>query len=180
MLKCQWCNTKDRDEKVKDKKGYYHKKCFDEFLEYKKFKEKEKQDFALLLETICKIHRIDLIPNQFYPFLQEIRNGSVLFGKVKKSYKEGIEYNIIKQTYEYCQDNINWAKNNKEFKDTLQELKYGLAIIKNNINKIVQREKKKNEEQRRKIKTENIDELDESNIKYNNKKNKYDISDFID
>lgn len=112
---------------------YIHPECFPLYLKDKEFKEQENRELQELLETIKQIHRIDLIPPAFYPFIQEVRNGDVLFGKIEKKYKEGIPYQIIDYTYEFCDEKIAWAKANKQFNNVLSELKYGLAIVKNNV-----------------------------------------------
>ncbi|MFS0855262.1 hypothetical protein AB3M99_02735 [Paenibacillus taichungensis] len=119
-----------------DKRYYHVEYCHDKYLQDKEFKAKERKELDCLAEAIVKIHKlnsVNTIPNTFYPYIQELRNDSVLFGRVSRRYKEGITYKTIENTYEYCAEKIEWAKGNKEFKNLMSELKYCFAIVRNNI-----------------------------------------------
>lgn len=142
QVKCKWCNelgNKEEMECVESGKKtimrkYYHTlNCYSAYVKDKKFKQKEAEELTELSEVIKKVHQIDVIPKSFYPFLQDLRNDSTLFGKMMKKYKEGITYKTITNTYLYCEDSIRWAKANKQFKNIMAELKYCLAIIRNNV-----------------------------------------------
>lgn len=138
-VKCQYCLKVEESNKMRksDKGKYYHiEECYEKYLKEAEFKRKEAQKKDNLVNCIAKIHGLDsylLIPKAFYPYIEDVRNDSRLFGKLKKSYKNGIPYEAIEYTYEYCKDKISWAKQNKEFKNILSELKYGLAIVRNNL-----------------------------------------------
>jgi hypothetical protein len=152
---CRHCNIRDTErddmevettvrnsgEKINT---YYHKKCFPKYLKEKEFKEKESEELDKLVETMLDIHKINKIPNQFYPFIQDLRNGTVLFGKKKKKYKEGFSYLMIAKTYEFCRESIEYWKKKKDFNDsTMMELKYCWAIINDKISFVKKREEKK-------------------------------------
>ena len=146
-VKCQWCQNKDEketmtSEQIGKQNRYYHPNCYDQYLIDKEFKQQERLELDSLVDVIKRVHDIKIIPNQFYPYLQQLRNDDVLFGKLKKQYKQGVSYKVITDTYEYCQKDIAWAKGNKDFKQVMAELKYGLAIVKNNIENMT-REKHK-------------------------------------
>jgi len=119
-----------------DKKYYHNEYCHDRYLRDKAFKQKEREEMDSLINTIVRLHKLQSVatfPRTFYPFIQELRNDSVLFGKIERRYKEGLTYKTIEDTYLYCAEKIEWAKGNKEFKNVMSELKYCFAIVKNNI-----------------------------------------------
>lgn len=119
-----------------DKRYYHREYCHDKWVRDRAFKEKEKEEMDSLINTIVKLHKLNSVatfPRSFYPFIQELRNDSVLFGKIERRYKEGLTYKIIEDTYLYCSEKIEWARGNKEFKNIMSELKYCFAIVKNNI-----------------------------------------------
>lgn len=138
-MKCPVCEQyghKDKMTKEADKKYYHNEYCHERYLRNKAFKQKEKEELDSLINTIVRLHKLQSIstfPRTFYPFIQELRNDSVLFGKIERRYKEGLTYKTIEDTYLYCEEKIEWAKGNKEFKNVMSELKYCFAIVKNNI-----------------------------------------------
>ncbi|WP_440110057.1 hypothetical protein [Paenibacillus sp. QZ-Y1] len=128
-----------------DKRYYHVEYCHGKYLKDKEFKAKERLEMDQLANTIARIHKlktVSTIPNTFYPYIQELRNDSVLFGRVSKRYKQGITYQTIENTYTYCSEKIEWAKGNKEFKNLMSELKYCFAIVKNNIENCLRDESK--------------------------------------
>lgn len=189
-VKCQYCGEKDEKDDMtvvekfyskSVKRSYFHKEdCYKKFIEEKAFKEQEKRELDELAETIMKVHDIDLIPKQFYPYIQDLRNGSVLFGNVKKSYKNGFSYTLIKDTYNYCIPAIEWAKKNKQFDGTVQELKYCLAIVCDKIDQVKsinkRKEIQKHEEKRIEEQAQN---LSLTETKYNKRDDDLDISDLL-
>lgn len=116
-------------------KRYHKDDCYGKYLRDQKFKKKEKEELDSLVEAIKKIHGIEVIPNQFFSYLQDLRNGNELFGNIgQKKSKSGYEYYIIEQAYLENEDSINWARNNRDFKgNSFNFLKYTFAIIKNKI-----------------------------------------------
>lgn len=134
--KCYYCKKQIKtneeliENKTKSGKVSYrmHKTCFD-------FKEREKDELDNLVETIKKMYNIEIIPSSFYIRLQDLRNGNDIYNKVKKS-KNGYRYKLIEYTYK---------KKHKEIKKSistikggsLNQLNYGLAIVRNSINDIV-------------------------------------------
>jgi hypothetical protein len=189
---CQWCREKDdRDIMVKDTKGYYHvEKCSAAHLADKEFKRTEREKQTKLAEKIAEVYgleNIQLIPSQFYPFLEDLRNDSKLFGRLGKSYKNGIPYEGIAYTYDYCKEKISSARdyiNQKDggFKNFLAELKYGLAIIKNNLadakEHSIRHYKRKDEQEKSQQQTETNDMTVEVESNYKKKK-KGDISNLL-
>lgn len=139
QVKCGFCGIKsEKPLMIQDvNKKYYHKSsCYDEFLAEKDFKRKEFEKKVKLSETIAEVYELDniqMIPHQIYPYLEDLRNDSKMFGRLGKSYKNGIKYEAIALTYLYCKDVIREVHRTKEFKNFLMELRYGLAVIKNNL-----------------------------------------------
>jgi hypothetical protein len=148
LLKCPICGQYGKKENMihEEDKRYYHREfCHDKFIRDKAFKKKEKEEMDSLVNTIVRLHKLQSVttfPRTFYPFIQELRNDSVLFGKIERRYKEGLTYKTIEDTYLYCSEKIGWAKGNKEFKNVMSELKYCFAIVKNNIENYLQDDRK--------------------------------------
>lgn len=194
-VKCRFCEKKDteRSDMIfeehitsggNSQKKYYHNDCYPKYLIEKEFKEKEQKELDNLIETILNIHKLESIPQQFYPFIQDLRNGTVLFGKKKKKYKKGYPYSLIAKTYKYCQDSIEYWKKNKEFDSTMGELKYAWAIINDKINVVKKKEEKKEFQKAKRV----AEEIEESNntinqsqkiVEFKKKKRDDDISDFL-
>ncbi|KAF6565330.1 hypothetical protein G9G63_09220 [Paenibacillus sp. EKM202P] len=139
LLKCPICGQYGRKVDMireTDKRHYHREYCHEKWKRERIFKQKEQQELDSLIDTIVKIHKLQgrySVPKTFYPFIQDLRNDSVLFGRLDKKYKQGTSYEVIKNTYEYCSEKIEWARGNKEFKTLMAELKYCFAIVKNNI-----------------------------------------------
>lgn len=196
VLKCRHCDAKDSEEKVKHVHTtsggksinmYFHLECYEEWLKEKEFKEKEQEELDKLVDVIMEVHDIDKIPHHFYPYIQDLRNGSVMLGKKRKKYKEGFEYDVIAQTYKSCKESIRYWKNAKDFGGTLGELKYCFAIINDKINIVKKRlDKKKHRqeidkakeaiEQQRKLETPSVN----VEVKFKKQERKDDISRFLD
>jgi len=140
LVKCQWCGKKsERDEMSKIKKGYIHPECLVKYEAEQEEKQREREQLDRLIKTIKQIHDIPAeipLPNNFYPFLQDLRNGTIRFrGPVQKKRKQGVGYDVIEEAYCLAQKGIEWAKNNKNFEGSLiNELKYGLAIVRDKLN----------------------------------------------
>lgn len=185
QVKCQWCKNKDEketmtSEQVGKQNKYYHPNCYDQYLIDKEFKQQERLELDSLVEIIKRVHDIKIIPNQFYPYLQQLRNDDVLFGKLKKQYKQGVSYKVITDTYEYCQKDIAWAKGNKDFNGTLQELKYGLAIIKNKIDQVLVRQQQLELEKERSNRISENKYISTNDVNYKKKNDdELDISEFL-
>ena len=132
---CKLPVEKGQGEKVSGKT--YHKEiCLFKYQKEKEFRQSEYLKRDSLVRVIAEVHKMDSyqsIPRSFYPYIEEVRNDSKLFGKLRQNYKNGIPYEALEYTYKYCKDKIEWAINNKQFKNTTAELRYGLAIVKNNI-----------------------------------------------
>lgn len=193
LLKCQVCKEKSKqdqmevEEKINSKSGkvtrkYYHKgECWDSFLKDKAFKENEKKEQDYLWEVFEKVYGFP-IPAKLIPYLQDLRNGSILFGKMKKRSKQGYPYSIIAATYLDCEDKIEWANKNKTFVDDMAKCKYGLAIIGNNIAGVKERIEIK-AMQEKEIERSAEQEIRSINTNLNSvysKKKRVDVSDLFD
>lgn len=187
QVTCKWCKEKgSKDEMYELKKSHYiHFNCYDAYLEDKEFKAKEAEAQKNLMITIADIYGLDSytqIPHSFYPYLADIRNGNVLFGKYGKQYKQGASYQWIEYTYDYCREDIKKIHEIKkgDFKNFMAELKYGLAIVRNNLvdakNKFVAEKNKKEKAEREK---QLISDYSEE-VTYKKKDDTVDMSDFLD
>ncbi len=190
--KCPICEVYDyEDSMVVEKIGGQNKRihkvdCYRKYEQEKEFKKKEREELDELVEVIKETHDIGIIPNQFFSHLQDIRNGNELFGKVgQKKSKDGYTYKVIAETYKDCQDSINWAKANKDFKNAMGMLLYTKAIIKDNVWKVAAREENKKNVQEQYQMDENKDVERFEHIarqpkKYKKKKKNVDVSKFMD
>lgn len=191
QVKCVWCGGKsDKDvmlvaeEKQTGKRSvrkYCHQECFDLYQQDKAFKEAEQKALDELVEVIKRIHCIPMIPQKFYPYLQQLRNGSIRVRNTERRYKKGFEYDLIAEAYKYCEPAIHEAKSRIVFDSLFGELRYGLAIVSDKIMFV----KKRNEKIKNQMKQ--IEKHIESSIedfgvevKFKKKKASNDISDFLD
>lgn len=151
--KCQHCGIDDTlmedmefdwTEAKKPVQKWFHKgECWDAYVEERDFKRKEVKELDELRLVIQDIYGIDPLPEQAYPFLQKLRNGEPVFrgGQVMgKRYKQGYSYPLIKKTYEFCSDTIQYYSRTKDFNGFVQEFIYGLRIIVDKIYTVEQRE----------------------------------------
>lgn len=137
-VKCQVCNVKDTEREEMEvevvgtktpQKKYFHKDCYQEHLENKAFKEKERIELDGLVEKIKEIYGVKVIPNNAYPYLQDLRNGTKFFGKNDYKYKEGYSYDLIAETFDYCSETIEYYNRKLKFNGFNNALRYGLAIV---------------------------------------------------
>ena len=84
-------------------------------------KKQEKQNKEALVNTICSIHNISQVDihKSFYSLLAEFRRN--------------YNYNLINIAYRYNKKNIEWAIDNKSFKNYNSMLRYTFVIVKNNM-----------------------------------------------
>jgi hypothetical protein len=192
--KCLVCSEKylDEDMIIVEKVGKSNRRvckggCHNKYLADKEKKRIEKEQLGDLVEVIKEVHGIEIIPPQFYSYLQDIRNGNELFGRVgtKKS-KQGYSYKEIAETYLDSKDSIRWARDNKDFKgNTMNLLKYTKAIVISNVANVADRLRHK-EQQEETFKDNEVFQdydygLDVSTTKNqsNNKDDEQDISEFL-
>lgn len=191
--KCQRCKIddtlmEDMDfETVGEKrplKKFYHKECYAEHLKEKQFKAEEAEKLDKLVHTIQKIYGVSSLPNQAYPFLQKLRNGEPVYGKqqVTKRYKEGYDYLLIEETFDYCSSTIEYYNSVKNFDGFMSAFRYALSII---IDKIYLVEKRAQERLKQEMAVERQmkqleaeEETYASNYKKPTQTN--DITDFLD
>lgn len=167
---------------AKNTPKYYHESCFEEHLRDKAFKEQERKELDELIEVIKDIYGVKTIPNNAYPYLQDLRNGTKFFGKYDYKYKEGYSYDLIKECFLYCSDTIEYWNARKSFNGFTNALRYGLAIVCDKLS-IVEQKRKDREKQRQMIEKqiENMqgdEHIFESNFK-KKKPSKHDITDFL-
>lgn len=140
-LQCQQCKIKTPIDKMvlyvhiastgttKDK--YFHPgKCMEQHLQEQAFKDREAKELDELYEVIKRLHRLDVLPSTFFSgYLQPLRNGVFKMGTKVKKYKEGIPFPLMKETYLYIENTIDWARTNRKFDGALAELKYIFAAM---------------------------------------------------
>ena len=191
-VKCQRCGISDtvKDDlefelvgEKKPQKKYYHKSCYQEHLKDKAFKEKERKELDELIEVIKDIYGAKVIPNNIYPYLQDLRNGTRFFGKRDYKYKQGYSYELIKETFEYTSETIQYWNARKDFNGLTSALRYGLAIVCDKLHTV---EERKNKAERQKMMLEKFvkqDELEGQEYATTYKKpskSKSDITEFLD
>ncbi|WP_222429898.1 hypothetical protein [Paenibacillus cremeus] len=185
QVKCQWCEAKDLKEKMTKEhpKGYIHLECLPKYIKDKEFKRIERDKKDKLAEKIAEIYELEsiqMIPHQIWPYIEDIRNDSKLFGKLGKSYKNGIPYEGIEYTLEFCKDKIRLARKTVRFKNLQAELKYGLAIVRNNLadakNHAINEKRRKELAEIQKNKSQ---EKIETKVEFKKKEVNNDISSFI-
>lgn len=191
--KCQWCKkegilddmTFEMVGKTKPVKKFFHKICHEEYLKDKKFKEKELMELDELVNTIKNIYGVKELPRTAYTLLQNLRNGERVFGnrqQVGKRYKQGYKYSLIKDTFEYCSDTIEYWNSVKNFDSFMSAFKYALTIVIDKIYYVEQREIEK--EKKKRMIEKHLQEVTDSGIFESSykkvSKNTADISDFLD
>lgn len=190
--KCMRCKIEDTNvedmefEIVGEKrplKKFYHKHCFVEHQQEKQFKAEEAEKLDRLVETLKKIYGVKTVPPQAYPFLQKLRNGEPVYGKqdCSKRYKEGYDYLLIEETFDYCSETIEYYNGTKGFNGFMQAFKYALSIIIDKIYFVEQRVKDRNRAEivaQKQLEQMEMQEEHVSNYKKPTRKN--DISAFLD
>ncbi|WP_226035742.1 hypothetical protein [Aquibacillus saliphilus] len=192
QFKCQYCKNKDIDEKMvivkhgKQNKRYHKVECYDLYIKDQEFKQQEKLELDELVEVIKEVHGIEVVPPQFFSYLQDLRNGNQLFGKVgQKKSKSGYSYKAISMTYEENKDTINWAKNNRDFNGTMNLLKYTRAIVADKVGQVAyrieSRDRKREFEKATEQQAESVFEhINKQPKKYKKTDSKKDASSFLD
>lgn len=194
-VKCQYCGITDTPKsqmefelvgQAKPVKKYYHKHCYQDFLLDKEFKAKEQAEKDELTETIKKIFGVKDVPRQAFPLLEALRNGEPVFGarqQIGKRYKQGYKYSLIKETFEYCSETINYWLEVKDFNGFMGAFKYALSIVIDKIYTVEQRVKEREKErlliEKHLEQVEFEDTMYETNYKKPTK-NANDITDFLD
>lgn len=190
LSKCKLCNTEiqkndeiiyiDETYKKPRKIKVCSQKCCEEYANKVKLKLKEKEDYKKLCEYIMQIHKQDFLPDYFYILLTDLRNGTIRQkGIIVNKKKEGVSWEDILNAYKYCEkDILHILDVKKDFGSFINELKYCLAIVKNNmINaKKYFNQKEINDNLDKNVNVENI------NNKYTYKKKEFknDISNILD
>lgn len=143
-LICQWCGDKSPKSEMQQVKvgittkvnKYYHKnECYEAFLKEEEFLAEEAIKKDNLYNTVMNIYDIKVLPKSFYMQIEGLRHGNRVFKRqnMGKRYREGYDYDLIEESYEYSKDSIEWSLENKAFTNLANALNYGLSIIINNI-----------------------------------------------
>lgn len=195
LVTCQWCKIKDtpKDEMMfemtngkKPIRKNYHKHCWEDYLKHKEFLTEEQRKKDELNEVLKEIYGVKEIPNSAWVLLEKLRGGNPIFGKqqqVTKRYKEGYDYSLIKETFEYCSDTIEYHNRTKTFNGFMGAFKYALAIIIDKIYVVEQRVKNREKQQlliEKHIENVDVEEHVFETTYRKPKKSKADISDFLD
>lgn len=149
LPKCKYCGEVIKKEdliikievtpKGKEKKIKIHRQCekeYDDLMQFKANELKWFDELYLHVKVILDYTDEQLLPNYLITRLQDLRNGTVMqkgIGRIVKS-KEGYRYEVILDTFLSQSDKIEWAFNNKQFKNEKNKINYMMAIIENNIN----------------------------------------------
>lgn len=120
----------------KTKNFYYHKgDCWSKHQKEQDFIKDELKKKDELNDVIKSIYNLKFqIPPRIWELLQDLRNGTNRYQKFfKKKYKQGIPYDVLAQAYRMSTDSIKWAKLNRRFRNTEEELRYGVRIMQSKI-----------------------------------------------
>lgn len=198
MPKCKWCKEEVNKEtaivieketgtllksgKPKMLRSYFHEDCIDKHLESEEKKIIEQEQLDSLIRKVIDIHSIrkEDVPRQFYIDIQDIRNGHRFGSRKNVSSKGGTPYHVIEMAYDQARHHIEYAKLQKSFESCHGELRYGLAIMRDKMPLVRQRELERiraKKAAKKQLKEKVFDSI-ESN--YKNKKYENDISDFLD
>jgi hypothetical protein len=182
--KCKAClQFDDKELMIKEKEGYFHiGTCHNKYKDHKRFLEREKVEWNELFETVKKINNLAVIPSRFIADLQRIRNGNQdSLYRNNIHYKKGIPYRVIKEAYERAERDIQWSIQNKQFTNTYNQLKYGLAIVVEKINDVVNELRRKKKAEQKQEMVHDFQSVLIEEVKYiNNQQDDNDISQFLD
>jgi hypothetical protein len=119
--------------------------CIDKYINEKEKVKEENKSYIELCEYIMKIHNKKTLPNLFYIYLQDLRNGTIRQkGIILRKTKIGVPWNDILNAYKYCEEKIKKVISTMNFNNDLGEVNYCLAIVKSNIDKAKQRKQQQN------------------------------------
>lgn len=185
---CRWCKEKgDMETMVSEKQGkqnkFYHQSCYEDYVADKEFKRVQVVLKQSLHDKVADIYKIpiDMLPKDYFSYIENIRNGEPAFKGHKPStkYKEGYEYTIIEKTYDYCRKDIEYWNEAKDFDSIGTAIRYGLRIILDKINYVNRQEQRYGAEDSVTAKKANgFKENFESTYKKVDRET--DISDFLD
>jgi hypothetical protein len=192
--KCQWCGIDDTlmeemefdwSNEKKPRQLFYHKgECWDNYLEKKAFNEQEQKEKDELNDFLKKLYGVDNIPTQAWVLLEKLRGGNPIFGKqqIGKRYKQGYKYSLIKETFDYCSETIEYYNRIKNFEGFMGAFRYALGIIIDKIYTVEQRAKEREKKEAMVKKHLESVEADEQTFESNYKKpsKNTDITDFLD
>lgn len=164
----------------------FHKDCYIEYLKDQKFKREEDVKKDELNETLKSIYGVSEIPNSAWSMLQKLRNGDAVFGgrqKLTKRYKEGYDYLLIRDTFEFCSETINYYNGTKNFGGFMGAFKYAMSIIIDKVYVVEQRNNTRDKQEmmiNMHLEKAEADEMDYESSYKANKKQRVDISEFLD
>lgn len=170
----------------KPMKKFYHSNCFEKHLVEKEFRAKEQVEKDELTEVIKHIYGVKEVPRQAFPLLEAMRNGQPVFGKKQnmgKRYKEGYSYTLIKETFEYCSDTIEYWNSVKNFNGFMGAFKYALSIVIDKIYIVEQRAENRRKQElmmNKHVDAVDVEEHEFVNSYKKKEKPNTDITDFLD
>lgn len=181
--------TKVSETTGKSKNFYYHKgECWEQYQKQTSFIENEMKEKDELNEMIKGIHCVKFqLPPRMWELLQDLRNGTNRYQKFfKKKYKKGIPYSVLTEAYRMSKDSIEWARLNRKFRTTEEEMRYCLKIVQGRIEDAYKKIKRTQQvEEFSKAKEHGVvsdiieDMLDTREIKTIKKKDELDFSDIL-
>jgi hypothetical protein len=156
---CQQCKSKSPKEEMvihvhvtstgNKKNMNFHEDCLKVYLTEKESKDKEQAEKDEFHEVVKRIHNLDVVPPNFYrDYAEPLRGGFFKSGNKVKRYKEGIPYSVMKDSYLYIEKTVEYYRKNKEFKGSLEFLRYTFTIM---VDKMPMAKKKKKQEDFAKI-----------------------------
>lgn len=194
-VRCQHCEITDtsRDDMVFEMVGdtkpvrkNYHKHCWESHLKHREFLAHEMTLKDELNETLKEIYGVKEIPSQAWALLEKLRGGNPVFGAkqvIGKRYREGYEYPLIKETFEYCSDTIEYWNGVKNFDGFMGAFKYALSIVIDKVYTVEQRVKTR--EKQELLITKHLEVVEDNDSEFvesykKKEKPKTDITDFLD
>ena len=190
LLKCYFCNKKDKEDKIEVrhgsvKKRYHVQNCYDKYLADQEFKKKEKEEWDSCYQTIKELHDLNGdVPPSFIGLIQRLRNGNSLMGMRKtdtKHFKQGFPYTVIQMAYEEKADLIKWKRsswNGSTGRFLTYVLFYYITDIIEDVNGQFESQKKQLKEQQRQ--QELVKGYTDDNWSFKNETRNNNISDLLD
>ncbi len=131
-------------------KRWMHPECRDEAIEKKRIntiEQEEKDSMYVKFSEIYGIDNYEDISSRIYTMFSNLRAGNPVFKgrSFDKRYREGFSYPVIEKAIEYCEKEIKYSIETKNFTSTASAMFYGMKII---VDKIPFVQKQYDKEQR--------------------------------
>lgn len=170
-------NFKEKNNIFLDKKDvngkekitrYCDEECYKNAMLVIQFKENESKEKDILNDVVKGLYGVPVnynLPPRFWNLVQDLRNGTNRYTKFwKRHYKQGVPYTVMAEAFRMSKSEIQWAKLNKKFKGTMQEINYGLAIMQSKLVDAHKKLKKTELEEKKSkaLETMNIDLMEDN------------------